>query len=77
MIHKLEGTKNGYVIDDTSTAEGFEDLEEICKQYEKTTCIICNAKTKQERFRVRLLGRDIITVNNKVPDDVFFLNGRY
>lgn len=70
MISKLTNAKHGYDISN-ATNEEFQDL---CKNYpEKLRCIICNRDMKKN-FRIGLLGRDIITINNRVHDGVIFMN---
>lgn len=73
MIYKNEDYKNGYVFAPSSTNE---DLQEILKSYDKVNCVICNSNTRRN-FRIGILGQDIITINNKLADGVFFINGLY
>lgn len=70
---KIEGMKNGYIINNSSTNEEWQN---ICKRYDKVNCIICNNKTAKH-FRVGLFANNIVTVNNKLMDDVVYINGVY
>ena len=70
-MHKIEYMKNGYIIDN-DTAD--EEWQNICNKYEKIKCIICNNQTAKH-FRISLLGNNIITINNKLLDDVVYING--
>ena len=48
MIRKIEGTRNGYFLDDTSTNE---EWKKIVDGYGKSfRCLICNVKTTR-RFK--------------------------
>lgn len=73
MFHKIDGMRNGYLIDISSTNE---DWKKICKGYDKVRCIICNNKTSKY-FRIPLLGSNDITINNKLLDGVVYINGVY
>ncbi len=75
MIEKMEGCIYGYHLVDT-TNEEWRALVEKFEEKEKVRCVICNA-TMRSRFRIGLLGQNILTINNKVPDDVVFLNRNY
>lgn len=70
-MHKIENMKNGYIIDNDTTNEEWQN---VCNKYEKIKCIICNNQTAKH-FRIRLLGNSIITINNKLLDDVVYING--
>ena len=70
MINKLEGKKNGYELTLSSTND---DFRQICRSYSKVNCIIVN-KRMAKIFKPNIMGANIITVNNKVPDNVFYLN---
>lgn len=72
-MKKIDGTKNGYMIDDSSTNEKWQ---EICKQYEKIRCIICNKNTRKY-FTLGILGQNDITINNNVPDKVVYINNLF
>ena len=72
-MRKIEGMKNGYIINNSSTNEEWQD---VCKRYDKVNCIICNNKTAKH-FRLGLFANNIITVNNKLLDDVVYINGVY
>lgn len=73
MIKKVEGTKNGYILDKSSKDE---DLQKIIKEeYNgKIKCLICN-KRMSKNFNYGLFGSSYTTINNKVPDNIFYLNG--
>ena len=73
MIYIHPDYKNGYIFADSSTDE---DFQKICKSYEKVRCVICNSKTAKN-FRTPLLGYSIITINNKINDGCFFINGTF
>ena len=73
MIYKHPNYNNGYIFVETSTDKEFQ---EICNSYDKVNCIICNNKTVRN-FRIPLLGHSIITINNKINDGCFFINGIY
>ena len=72
MINRVEGTRNGFYINNTSTKK---DWEEITSLYEKVRCVICNSKTSSLCFGVPLLGNSIITINNKIDDMTVYING--
>lgn len=63
-------TKHGYIIDEESTDE---DFKKIKTAYDKINCIICNRNTSRY-FGTPFLGTSIVTINNKVPDNVFYIN---
>lgn len=63
--------KNGYIIDNDTTNE---EWQTIYDKYDIIKCIICNNQTAK-RFRVNLFGKNIITINNKLLDDVVYING--
>lgn len=69
-MQKIEGMKNGYVIDNSTT-----DIEwkQICKRYNKVRCVICNNQTAKH-FRIGLFGDNIITINNQLHNDVVYIN---
>lgn len=73
MIKKLSEMRNGYIVDETTTNE---EWKELLKSYDKVRCVICNSKTSLH-FRVGLLGNNILTINNKLLDDVVYINGVY
>lgn len=70
MLGKVEGKKNGYALFDDTTNEEFQKLLET---YPKVKCIICNERL-YKRFRVGTFGKNIITVNKKIPDRIFYIN---
>ncbi len=73
MLHKIDGMRNGYIIDASSTDE---DWKEICKGYGKVRCIICNNQTSK-CFRIPLFGNNNITINNNLLNGVVYINGVY
>lgn len=62
--------RNKYILQDDSTNEEFK---KIIKD-RKVNCIICNSNTAK-RFGTSFFGKSIITINNKMLDDVFYING--
>lgn len=66
----IDGSKNGYFLGPDTTNEEFK---RILLNLGKIRCIIMNSKTSK-RFRVSLLGQNITTINNKVPDDCIYIN---
>lgn len=67
---RIEGTKNGWrILPDTDN----DKWNAACEEHHPVKCVICNANTAK-RFRVRLLGSNIITVNNKLADDIVYFN---
>lgn len=71
MIRRLENTKNGFKLFEDSNSE---ELKDIFREYRKVSCLIMNKKTAKNRFRTALLGNNIVTINNSVPDDCFYMN---
>lgn len=71
MIAKYKDTKNGYVIDQTSTNDEFREI--IKTHFPKYHCLICNSNTAKN-FGTHFLGTSTVTINNKIPDDVFYIN---
>ena len=71
MIPKHAGYKNGYVLAANSTDE---DFQEIIKSYgDNYHCLICNSNTAKN-FRTSF-GYSTLTINEKLVDGVFFING--
>lgn len=67
--------RNKYIINSDSTNDDFQKIiNDIGAK--NVRCIICNSNTARH-FRVGLLGNPIITINNKVPPLVFYINGVY
>lgn len=66
MIQKIGGFKNKYKLTESSNTR---DIIDLCASYEKFRCIICNAKTA-----TRFKPRDYVTINNRVEDDMFYVN---
>lgn len=71
MISKAAEYKNGYILGSSSTNK---DLQSIFKGYDEVKCLICNYKTSKN-FRTGVMGRNVITINNRVSDGCFFVNG--
>lgn len=71
-MKKLDGTQNGYIIEDTSTNDQWH---KILKSYKDIRCIICNTSTSKY-FKPPLMsyGKSSITINNKIPDRVVYIN---
>lgn len=76
MIVKDENFKNKYILQKDSTNE---DFQEIMKSYQKFHCIICNKETAKyfKRQLSFLLGNSVVTINNSVPEGVFYINGKF
>ena len=70
---RVAGYKNGYDITADSTNEEFQS---IINSYKKFNCIICNQSTA-EHFQSAFMFNNVITINNKIPDERFFINGVY
>lgn len=73
MLGKVEGKKNGYAILDDTTSEEFRAL---LKSQPKLNCIICNERLAK-RIQYGILSHSITTINNKIPDNIFYINGVY
>lgn len=76
MIEKLEGTSYGYKVLKSTTREEWDKFVKKFQMEHKIRCIICN-RNMAKRFRIPLLGNNIMTINNQIMDDVFFLNHRF
>ena len=70
MIYKSAEYRNGYIFAPSSTDA---DFQKILKSYDKVNCVICNSLTRKN-FMVGVFGANIITINNKLADGVFFVN---
>lgn len=70
MIIKAEDKKNKYILTDTSDVK---DIMEICANYEHIKCLICNKETSK-RFYSHYYNPVPLTINNKIEDNVFYLN---
>ena len=70
MIIKDETRKNKYILTDTSNVD---DMRKICDGYEHIKCLICNSRTVK-RFGNHDFNPVSVTINNKIEDDVFYLN---
>lgn len=73
LICKSAEYKNGYIFTPTSTNR---DLQEIFKKYDEVRCVICNSKTARN-FKVSSWGYSTITINNRISDGCFFINGAF
>lgn len=71
MIYKSAEYKNGYIFVPSSTDD---DFQRILKSYKKVNCVICN-RTTLKNFTANSVH--LITINNKLADGVFFINGTY
>ena len=71
MIAKYRNTKNGYVLDSTSTNEDYKKIIE--SYFPNYHCLICNNETSKH-FGTHFLGTSTVTINNKIPDNVFYIN---
>ena len=72
MIPKAAEYKNGYIFAKNSRDI---DLQNILNSYSEVKCIICNSNTRKN-FVVHN-GTFPISINNKLADGVFFVNGVY
>lgn len=74
-IIKDNDFKNKYILTEDSSNG---DFKAILKSYPKFKCLICNRETRK-RFGSHwiFLGNPPITINNKIPDGVFWINGMY
>ena len=70
MIIKDETKKNKYILTDTSNDD---DMRKISNDYEHLRCLICNSRTVK-RFRIHYVNVVPVTINNKIEDNVFYLN---
>ena len=76
MISKHGDYKNGYIFTPSSTDS---DLQRIFREeygYDNIRCVICNKNTAKN-FRTSSLRYSIITINNKIADGCFFINGTF
>lgn len=69
-ILKDDRLRNKYILQNDSTDDDFKNII----KGKKVNCIICNENTAK-RFITPLFGHRIVTVNNKMMDDVFYING--
>lgn len=67
MIEKIVGFQNKYKLTASSNTG---DIIKLCASYQRFRCIICNANTA-----ARFKPRDYVTINNRVEDDAFYVNG--
>lgn len=73
MIRRYKNTKHGYYLWDMTNDE-FRKLQQ--KYPEPIRCaIVCQATA--DTLRCGLLSNNIITINNKVPPGIIFLNHRF
>lgn len=73
MICKSAEYRNGYIFTSTSTDK---DFQEIIKNHSPVHCIICNENTVKN-FKQPFWSNPCITINKKLSDGVFFINGIY
>lgn len=73
MIVRAENKKNKYIITDVTDARNADDMSNICKQYHRISCLICNKNTSR-LFGMHYLNPVPITINNKIEDNVFYFN---
>jgi len=73
MIIKAEGKENKYIITDVRDKQNVEDMKNICHSYKRINVLICNRETSR-LFGMHFLNPVPITINNKIEDNVFFLN---
>lgn len=69
-ILKDNRLRNKYILQDDSTDDDFKSII----KGKKVNCIICNRNTAK-RFKTTLLGHRTVTINNKMMDNVFYING--
>ena len=72
MIEKIPGKKNGWKFDQL-TNEEWKSVASYAMKNGGVRCLIINDKTSK-LFGVGLTGRNIITVNNNVPDNELYFN---
>lgn len=68
MIERI--SDHGYKLSSESMNS---DFGKIMLEHKPVKCVICNFKTSRV-LRPHYLGRNIVTVNKSVPDDVFYVN---
>ena len=69
-IFKDDRFRNKYILQDDSTNAEFQEIIDG----KNIRCIICNSNTAK-RLRTPLLWQGNITINNRMMDNVFFING--
>lgn len=75
MIAKLEGLQNGYALLRSSTDEEFQAILKQYKDENNFKCIICNNHTAK-CFVPSIEPCTLpITINNKMLNGVFYING--
>lgn len=74
-MRKYENTENGYIIEfDYDPNEQNNQYKKFAEQHEPFKSIICNTNTAKF-FRPGFLAyKSCITINNKIPDNVFYFN---
>ena len=72
-LRRIRTWGGGYILTPTSTDR---DLQEIFKKYDEVRCVICNSRTAKN-FKVSSWGYSTITINNKISDGCFFVNGTF
>ena len=73
MVKKIDGFQNKYFIE-----EQYSNLLHVIKSYGAGfRCVICNSKTLQRVPELRSFSKGKVTINNRVEDDVFYINGAF
>ena len=72
-IKLVEGTNFGINISNCSKQEWEVFWKEFIMKEQDIRCIICNSKMAAN-FRIGLFGNNIITINNKIPDGIVYIN---
>lgn len=72
MIERIKGTAYGYRFSNEVTREEYNIFMNKFLKGNDLKCFICNKNTAK-RFSPSLF-KSIITINNNVGDNVFFLN---
>lgn len=72
-IKLVEGTNFGIDISNCSNQEWEVFQKEFIEKESSIRCLICNSNTAK-RFRLGLFCNNIITINNKVPDETVYIN---
>lgn len=70
-MQKYENTQNGYILDNNSNNETYQ---KIAEQHKPFKAIICNASTSKRFTPGFMASKRCITINNKIPDNVFYFN---
>lgn len=73
MIEKISEKKNGWRFKDLTNDEWISTAK-YYQRREGVRCVIVNDKTSKLFVAGRMGGRNIITVNNNVPDNELYFN---